>query len=63
MGELTEDQKNFDVTKFFGPDADPGEPVFKQVRDPFTGSVHGPGLEVTLDGEVRRHDRGTGDEE
>ncbi len=31
-----------------------GEPVEQQVSDPFTGSVHGPGLEVTDAGEIRR---------
>lgn len=32
-----------------------GEPVEQQIRDPFTKSVHGPGLEVTVEGEVKRH--------
>lgn len=31
-----------------------GEPVDQQVRDPFTDSVHGPGMEVTVDGETIR---------
>lgn len=33
-----------------------GEAVEKQVVDPFTGTVHAPGLTVTVDGEVKRND-------
>jgi len=32
-----------------------GEPVNQQIRDPFDGSVHAPGLVITEDGEVKRH--------
>lgn len=33
-----------------------GEPMNKQIKDPETGTVYGPGLSVTKDGEVKRHD-------
>lgn len=52
--KLTDEQANFDINQFFDPDAPSGEPVLEQVQDPFTGSVHGPGLEVTIDGDVIR---------
>lgn len=31
-----------------------GEPVDQQVKDPFTGTVHAPGLEVSEDGTVTK---------
>ena len=30
-----------------------GEALQNQVKDPFTGSVHGPGAEITVEGEVK----------
>lgn len=53
---LTEEQEELDVSQFFDPDAPSGEPVLEQIRDPFNGSVHTPGLEVTEDGKVLRKD-------
>lgn len=32
-----------------------GEPVRQQILDPETGTVYAPGLEVTIDGEVKFH--------
>jgi len=32
------------------------EPVDQQIKDPFTGAVHAPGLTVTKEGEVKRHE-------
>lgn len=32
-----------------------GEPIDQQVLDPFTGTVHAPGLEVAEDGTITRH--------
>lgn len=52
MGKLTDEQKNFDVSQFFDPDAPSGEPVLNQVEDPFTGDIHAPGLVVKKDGSV-----------
>lgn len=52
MGKLTPEQMAFDVSQFFDPDAPSGEPKFEQVRDPFTGAVHAPGLSVDADGVV-----------
>lgn len=37
-----------------------GEPILVQVLDPFTGTVHAPGLTVDIDGEVRRSERQEG---
>jgi hypothetical protein len=54
MAKLTDSQKNFDVSKFFDPDAPSGEPVLQQVSDPETGEVYGPGLKVTQDGCIVR---------
>lgn len=33
-----------------------GEPRDRQIKDPFTGAVHAPGLRVTKDGEVILND-------
>lgn len=57
MGELTPEQRDFDVSQFFDPDAPSGEPVLRQVADPFTNEVYAPGLKVTEDGRVLRKGR------
>ena len=49
---LPDHLKGFDVEQFFDPDSPSGEPVLNQVQDPFTGSVHGPLMEVDQDGTV-----------
>jgi hypothetical protein len=54
--KLTDSQISFDVSQFFDPDAPSGEPVLEQVVDPFTGSVHCPGMEVTKDGKIIKRD-------
>lgn len=61
MAKLTPHQMHFDVGQFFDPDAPSGEPVLQQVLDPFTGSVHCPGLEVTNDGRILRSPETDGD--
>ena len=33
-----------------------GEPARKQVKDPFTGAVHAPGMEIAEDGTISRRD-------
>lgn len=33
-----------------------GEPSLNQVRDPFNGTVHAPGLTVDIDGEVKKRE-------
>lgn len=35
-----------------------GEPVVRQVKDPFNGYIHAPGLTVSPDGEVEFRDGG-----
>lgn len=35
-----------------------GEPILNQIRDPETGAVYAPGLEVSQEGEVKFNDRG-----
>lgn len=52
MPQLPEHLKNFDVSQFFNPDSPSGEPVLKQVRDPFTEEVYGPEMKVDVDGQV-----------
>lgn len=52
MAELTPEQRDFDISQFFDPDAPSGEPVIQQVRDPFTEAVIGPGMRVDADGTV-----------
>jgi hypothetical protein len=63
MGELTPEQRDFDVSQFFDPDAPSGEPVLRQVLDPFTNEVHTPGLRITEDGRLlRKGEQGLGSE-
>lgn len=50
--DLLKAELELDIDSLFDPDAPSGEPVLKQIRDPFTDSVHCPGLEVKYDGEV-----------
>jgi hypothetical protein len=56
MANLTPEQRDFDVSQFFDPDANPGEPLTRQVKDPLTGEIYGPGLKVTNEGRVVRLD-------
>jgi hypothetical protein len=52
LPNLPEHLRGFDVSQFFDPDSPSGEPVLNQVRDPFDGSVHGPGMRVDQDGTI-----------
>lgn len=54
--DLLAAELGIDLTEFFDPDAPSGEPVLSQVKDPFTGTVHAPGLEVAEDGTVTFRD-------
>lgn len=33
-----------------------GEPIRSQIKDPITGDVFGPGVKITMDGEVTGYD-------
>lgn len=33
-----------------------GEPLLKQIKDPFTGAVHAPRLVIDENGDIRRND-------
>lgn len=53
------ERKDLNLSQFFNPDSPSGEPVLNQIRDPFTGAVHAPGLVVNEDGTVVFTDRNT----
>ena len=59
MAKLTDRQRDFDITKHLPKDMPSGEAVDRQVRDPFTGDIHAPGLAVREDGSVEFLDRRT----